>query len=248
MTAGAQELPRGAAADGRRRIADVRSTLERRAGRPYAATGAEHLVTVADPEDMDTIADVLAEAFTGYPWTDWIIPADDRSRRLRALHRADLAHVGLPHGTVWVARCPASGLVVGAIAVLRPDRPVPAAAWAQVQEAESDLLGDRRADADRADALLADVRPDEPVVVVATMGVAADHRRRGIARRLLDEAMRVADGLRAPAYLETSSTGNVALYSAAGFVVTGHVIVPDGGPEVWAMRREARTHDGAAGV
>ena len=30
------------------------------------------------------MADTLQAAFEGYPWTDWVFPADDRAARLRA--------------------------------------------------------------------------------------------------------------------------------------------------------------------
>jgi hypothetical protein len=116
-------------------------------GRPAplcTAAGDEHALTAPHREEVDAIADVLAEAFAGYPWTDWLVPEDDRPARLRALHRADLAQIGLPLGVVRVARCPGSERLVGAIVALRPDQPVPAEAWSAVREVEADLLGPRR--------------------------------------------------------------------------------------------------------
>jgi hypothetical protein len=43
-----------------------------------------------------------------------------------------------------------------------------------------------------------------------------------------------------PAYLETSSTTNVAVYERLGFAVERDVAMPDGGPHCWVMRREPR--------
>ena len=54
--------------------------------------------------------------------------------------------------------------------------------------------------------------------------------REGLARA-------AADGL--PAYLETATEGNVALYQSLGFAVTSEWHVPKGGPKFWSMLRPA---------
>jgi GNAT superfamily N-acetyltransferase len=160
--------------------------------------------------------------------------------RLRALHLVSLGVLALPYGAVWSARCPATGRPVGAIAVLRPDRPVPPQVWARAGAQQADLLGPRADAAAEAERAVEEIRPTEPVLVVATVGVAPDHRRRGLARRLLQPALALADELDAPGYLETSTRENVTLYGSAGFAVTAHLRVPGGGPQVWAMGRPAR--------
>jgi endonuclease YncB( thermonuclease family) len=54
--------------------------------------------------------------------------------------------------------------------------------------------------------------------------------------RLRRPVLDVARKLAAPAHLETSSTGNVALYERSGFRVIGETVVPGGGARVWAMQ------------
>ncbi len=85
-------------------------------------------------------------------------------------------------------------------------------------------------------AATAHLQPDGPLVTVATIGVHPSHWRRGLATRLLRPVLDVARELGAPAYLETSSTGNVALYERSGFRIIGEAAVPGGGPRVWAMQ------------
>lgn len=50
--------------------------------------------------DLDTAADLLAEAFADYPWTRWSIPADGYSCRLRELQRLYLSFA-LRDGVSW---------------------------------------------------------------------------------------------------------------------------------------------------
>lgn len=212
-----------------------------RAGVPCDVPGDMHPICRTSLSDAPEIADVLADAFLGYPWTDWIVPGERRHQRVRALHRMSLELVGFPYGSVWGARCPAGRGLVGAIAVLSPDRPVPPDVWARVEAQQADLLGCRADASAAAHRLLDDVRPTEEGLLVATVGVAHGHRRRGVARRLLGCALRVADELGVPAHLETSRPGNVALYRSAGFTVTAQRRVAAGGPDVWLMRRPPRT-------
>ena len=88
-----------------------------------------------------------------------------------------------------------------------------------------------------AEAACEQLRPAQPHVVLATLGVRRDHQRRGIATALLREVVRSAASLGLPTYLETSSATNVNLYQRSGFSITGVVHIPGGGPAVWGMAR-----------
>lgn len=206
--------------------------------RSCTALSEVHAICEASPDSGPVVAQVLAEAFRGYPWTDWVAPSDPGQDRLRALFLLDLQLVAQPYGSVWTARCPSAADVAGAIAVLRPDRPVPPEVWASVDEAQAEVLGSHAPVASAAERVLEDVRPSEPVLVVATLGVLPGHRGRGLARRLLSAALAQADSLGVDAYLETSAERNLMLYRRAGFTAVAHRQVPDGGPSVWAMRRK----------
>lgn len=196
-------------------------------------TGDAHLIERAAPVDGGHIAQALADSFLGYEFTDWIVPAESRRQRLLGLFVLTVERVGIPYGDTWVARCPSPGrTVVGAVVGLPPS--VPSEVWAGMAAEEEQLLGERLGVAEQADAATVHLRPGIPHYTIATMGVTPDHRRRGLATRLLAPALATADSLDMPSYLETSNT---ALYRGSGFDVLDAVTLPGDGPQAWAMLR-----------
>jgi ribosomal protein S18 acetylase RimI-like enzyme len=63
-------------------------------------------------------------------------------------------------------------------------------------------------------------------------------QRTGLARAVTAPMLAAADRVRLPAYLETATETNVAIYRRLGFEVEREVDLPDGGPRCWLMRRE----------
>lgn len=190
------------------------------------------------PELAGAAAEVLAEAFDGYPWTGWTVAADRHRERLAGLFAATVSAVGLPYGEVWAALD--GGGRPRAVAVwLRPDRPVPEQVWGELTARDAELAGDRHPAMVAAEAACAPLRSPEPAFVLATVGVCPADQGRGIGGRLLRPGLAEADRTGRPAVLETSSPENVRFYRRLGFEVTGEVTVPGGGPRVWAMRRPA---------
>jgi ribosomal protein S18 acetylase RimI-like enzyme len=61
----------------------------------------------------------------------------------------------------------------------------------------------------------------------------------GLGSALLDHMLGRVDADGMPAYLESSSERNLALYGRHGFEVTSEVVIP-GGPRIWLMWREPR--------
>jgi ribosomal protein S18 acetylase RimI-like enzyme len=192
----------------------------------------------ATATDVPTAAQVLADAFTGSPWTRWTVAEDDHIRRLLALHATYLTDVALPHGRVDVIEITGTG--IGAVAAWMPGDELPDSVWQRVAATVVELAGGRAAAADAADALLAPHRPTLPHVTLATIGVSAHLQGRGLGTALLETGLRAVDRAELPAHLETSDPRNVPLYERHGFVVTAAVDLPDGGPRTWSMLRPAR--------
>jgi ribosomal protein S18 acetylase RimI-like enzyme len=216
---------------------------------PTCRDGAlQHLIERGTLSDADAIATALADAFTNYPFTDWMVPADNREGRLRGLFSLTVGRVGIPYGDTFVARCAAQGQgleIVGAVVGIPPNG-APDEVWASMASAEEALLAHLAEASAQADQATRRLRPTEPHYTIATIGVVSHHRRRGLAEALLEPVLATADEQALPTYLETSSASNVRLYERVGFTVLDVVELPDGGPTVWAMSRlsdESKPHD-----
>jgi GNAT superfamily N-acetyltransferase len=192
-------------------------------------------VRPAAPEDVPAAAQVLADAFTDYPWTRWTVDADRHGERLTALHRLFISEVAVPFGWVDLG---ATGEDVVSVAVWMPGTQVPADGWAPIGLAAADLAGDRAAAAATAEAALAGRRPADPHVTLASLGVLTREQGRGVGAATLTPGLARADRNRLPVHLETSAEPNVRFYRRLGFTVTDVVDLPDGGPRTWVMRRE----------
>lgn len=192
----------------------------------------------ATMRDVEAVAAALGAAFVGDPWVAWIVDAERHQQRITALQVSLISAVGLPHGEVWLAEH--GGAVAGGALWLLAGHPVPSAAWARVAAVEAELMGACHSRAGGAAVATRHLRPTTPHHLLATLGVVAAERGRGIGAALLAPVLAQADGEAVDAYLETSNEENLRFYAHLGFEVTGHVVVPGGGPQVWAMTRRPR--------
>jgi GNAT superfamily N-acetyltransferase len=157
---------------------------------------------------------------------------DATGSELDALFRLILAPYFEVGGIVWTA-----GQGAGCAAWL------PAAATARFDEIE-------RATRDAIDRLTPDGGaryavfwdwieshvPDEPCWFLDVVGMRPDAQGQGIGRALVAHGVELAraDGL--PAFLETGSEANVALYESLGFRTVRRERAPDNGPMIWFMQ------------
>jgi ribosomal protein S18 acetylase RimI-like enzyme len=72
------------------------------------------------------------------------------------------------------------------------------------------------------------------------LGTEPAARGRGLGSALLAQVLARVDADGLPAYLESSSERNLALYGRHGFEIIDEVAIP-GGPRIWPMWRQPRT-------
>jgi ribosomal protein S18 acetylase RimI-like enzyme len=193
---------------------------------------------VAGAGDADAVAADLSDAFTDDVMFDWFLRGDAqrdaaRSRFFRFLVRNMAVGVGR------IER-PASG---GAAAIWLPFEAVgPTPLPMLIRAAPTMLAATGFGRALRLLALLEDMDKhhpmDRPHAYLWFLGVARAAQGRGIGSRLLRVATERLDRERLPAYLETQTERNIALYSRHGFeVISEHRPRPDA-PRLWSMWRE----------
>jgi ribosomal protein S18 acetylase RimI-like enzyme len=180
-------------------------------------------------------SDVLARAFHDDPAWIWLIPDDERRRRLLPW----LFRVGfeVTAADVWAT----AGPVRGAARWLPPGRPAMRVGPTlralvttpfRLGAATAPFLAYGRA----VEALRAETEPG-PHWYLAGIGVDPDAQRAGVGSALLAPGVEAAarDGL--PTVLLTNNEANLAFYERYGFVVAREQDTPRGGPHAWAMVR-----------
>jgi ribosomal protein S18 acetylase RimI-like enzyme len=82
--------------------------------------------------------------------------------------------------------------------------------------------------------------PEEPHWYLMVIGTDPTVRGTGLGHALMRSRLDRCDAEHVPAYLENSNPKNEAYYMRFGFEVTGEITLPDGGPTLWPMWRNAR--------
>jgi ribosomal protein S18 acetylase RimI-like enzyme len=192
----------------------------------------------AGPRDADAVAADLSDAFAEDVLFDWFLRADAR----RDAARLGFFRFLMSRMAIGVGRIdrPASG---GAAAVWLPFEAVgPTPLPMLVRAAPTMVATTGLGRIPRLLALMEDMdrhHPmDRPHAYLWFLGVARAAQGRGIGSRLLTAATRRLDAEGVPAYLETQTERNIALYSRHGFsVISEHRPRPDA-PRLWSMWRE----------
>jgi ribosomal protein S18 acetylase RimI-like enzyme len=182
---------------------------------------------------------VLARAFDDDPVFRYLYPTPRRRRWSCRSFLHAIARDGLPFGEVWAAVD--NGAVVGTAGWL-PEGSYPpsrrraarqlAAAWQALLTPQTFRAGLRYLTETEK------LHPKVPHWYLAVIGVEPARQGEGLGGKLLSAVLDRLDETGVPAYLETSTEGNVAWYRHHGFEVQHEVRpVPDG-PPVWTMWRD----------
>lgn len=190
------------------------------------------LLTLAD---IDVLADVHARAFYDDPLQVWAFPDDGiRLDVLRRLFALQMEHGSLPLGASWCD----PDLRAGALwAPPGRWRPTPGAAAAMASM--PDIVGDALPRLSAAFGAITARHPDQPEHwYLQGVGTDPQFQGQGYASAVLRPVLDRCDAEGTPAYLESTKERNVAIYEHLGWRVVGEVVVPGGGPRIWAMWRD----------
>jgi ribosomal protein S18 acetylase RimI-like enzyme len=187
----------------------------------------------AVPQDASMIGDILARAFHDDPVGRWVMPGEERRRRIAPRVFRLFAEAYIPHEDVYVN---ADG--TGVALWLPPDRQL-------LDDEQAEVFGARLGEAAGIDAsrlfelqkLFDDHLPRDSHYHLHLLGVVPERQGRGIGSALLDPLLERADSEGVPAYLEATSPRNEQLYERHGFA-PGDMIAPPGGPPLCRMWRE----------
>lgn len=195
-------------------------------------SGAE--LRVATPDDVDHMAEVLADAFYDDPIFTWMFPDDaDRPRLSEAMFRMLGGHVYMPHGESLVGDDVAGyweppGVGPADDFWIEHGDEFVAALEGQVERVA--LLG----------AAMGEHHPTEPCWYLHLLGVRPSAQGRGLGGLALAHKLDQIDSVHGAAYLEASSPRSRVLYERYGFEVTGEIVAAEGAPPMYPMWREPR--------
>ncbi|MGY4708280.1 GNAT family N-acetyltransferase [Mycolicibacterium sp. CBM1] len=197
-------------------------------------------VRPARRSDIPALARVLGRAFHDDPVMAWVQPdAERRTAALPGLFGALARHHYLAARGLEVAL---SDDGVGAAALWDP----PGRRQQSSREQLAMLPAVIRAFRGRLAAgrvlteLMKENHPEEPHWYLGVIGSDPTVRGSGLGHALMRSRLDRCDTEYAPAYLESSNPDNVPYYERFGFVVTGEIALPDGGPSLWPMWRSPR--------
>jgi len=186
-----------------------------------------------DDSRLGEASDVLARAFQDDPAWVWLIPDDDKRKRLLPW----LFRVGfdVTAAEVWTT----SGVVRGAARWLPPGRaPMRVGPTLRALVATPFRLGSAIAPflayGRAVEALRSEVTPG-PHWYLAGIGVDPSAQRRGVGAALLQPGLAAAARAALPAVLLTNNEVNLPFYERHGFEVVREDETPKGGPRAWAM-------------
>ena len=186
-------------------------------------------------------ADTLARSMADEPSSRWLLPDPDEFLSVHRQLYASLIRLGLAAGHVETSGEPVVGVAVW---LVRPPIITAASPPATKRQLPAVLPAHAADRVERYSAVIRQLRErarPERHAYLDTVAVLPEHRRRGIASRLLEAGHAWADAARLPCALDTETAQNVAFYEHRGYRVVARLQVPGSDLTISAMRRALRT-------
>lgn len=184
-------------------------------------------ISVAQPSDLDTCAQLLAEAFLSDDVFRLVIRGDRRQRRLQEYFASSLLSSSLPAGTLDVARQGPNGEIVGVAEWQAPNPPfLNRVRTVRHRPRLLRAIGVRNLPS-VAHTLRAFQRftPGLPHWYLAHLGVSDRARGLGVGTALLEHRLTAIDPLALPAYLAATSAASQRLYERFDFKPVGAIVL-----------------------
>lgn len=198
-----------------------------------------HTPKTATADDAPLVSRTLARAFDDDPMMRGFFP-DDASRE---------AGLGRYFTTIFTRQYVHHAVCERTEAAtafwVPPEAQANAVPDAETVQQLQEILGDRAPLFRDTIETAAKHTPQEPHWYLAVIGVDPAAQGQGQGAALLRSGLAKADAAGLPAYLESSKPSNLPLYEHFGFTVREELRLPEGGPTLWAMRREPRRPAGA---
>jgi ribosomal protein S18 acetylase RimI-like enzyme len=195
----------------------------------------ERGIRVARHGEMEQVAQVLSDAFAEDPVFTWFC---GQPRIYREFFRFEAEALYERHSHVYVneARTGAAMWLPPGVAARVPLhwRILPVASKLV---ATAGLTGARRARI--LDKTMSASHPSERHFYLRSIGVRRESQGRGTGSALIQAGLDLCDRHHVPAYLESSNERNNALYQRHGFEIVSEASLPERGPTIWFMRRDA---------
>lgn len=194
-------------------------------------------VRKATQSDAGTVAGALASAFAEDPVTCWMSGRADCERQMAPFWRG-ISRMGLrkPDHDIYVSEDGASTAVWRGIDQWKMS-------GGEVTRLLPAMVSSLRFRLPMGLQLLSaieKVHPKEPHYYLEFLGTRRDHQGKGGGSAVMSVMLERCDSEGVPAYLESSNPRNVPFYARHGFVETGIIEAPRGGPKLTAMWRDPR--------
>ncbi len=190
----------------------------------------------ATPADREALAVTIAASFFDDPVCRWLLPDENRRREVLEPMFQLYVDAYLPHGETYLT---ADG--TGVAVWLPPNTQLLTPEDEEVfVGAIVEIAGSDVGRMFKLEETFATYHPKEPHYYLQFLAVLPALQSRGIGSALLRQGLERSDAEGTPVYFESTSPRNRALYERHGFVCPRVFSLPDGGPELSCMWRDAQ--------